>query len=105
MFELSNRGRSSRVTYLWVLQAINVRVQVEFDSRICTRQRHATNQQHDEHDKRECGSDVDHLRDHNTIRQETRLISFGLYDSSEDQATLQMTCFTSDKDVNLLLGE
>ncbi len=48
-------------TYLWILQAREVGVQVELDARASTRQRHATNQQHDEHDERKRGCDVDHL--------------------------------------------
>ncbi|TNN38348.1 hypothetical protein EYF80_051481 [Liparis tanakae] len=48
-------------TYLWVLQTFKVRVQVELDARGRARQRHAPNQQHDEHDERERGRDVDHL--------------------------------------------
>lgn len=50
-------------TYLRVPQATGVWIQVEFDSLTSARQCHATNQQHDEHDKRKRSSDVDHLRD------------------------------------------
>lgn len=48
-------------SYLWVLQPVKVGVQVELDSLAGARQCHATNQQHDEHDKRKRGCDVDHL--------------------------------------------
>lgn len=50
-------------TYLRVPQATGVWIQVEFDSLTGAWQCHATNQQHDEHDKRKRSSDVDHLRD------------------------------------------
>lgn len=60
--------RQHRGTYLWVLQTSEVRVQVELDASRSTWQRHTTNQQHDEHDKRERGCDVDHLREIKTQR-------------------------------------
>lgn len=55
-----------RGTYLWVLQAGEVRVQVELDALASPWQGHTTNQQHNEHDKWECGCDVDHLRETTT---------------------------------------
>lgn len=55
-------------TYLWVLQAVQVRVQVEPDARRSAGQRDAADQQHDEHDEGEGGCDVDHLRGHREVR-------------------------------------
>lgn len=49
-------------TYLWVLQAAEVRVQVELDALTCTRQRQPTNQQHQQHGKWEGGREVDDLQ-------------------------------------------
>lgn len=62
MCSLAGHSDLHRGTYLWVLQASEVRVQVELDACGSTRQRHTTNQQHDEHDKWERGCDVDHLK-------------------------------------------
>lgn len=47
--------------HLWVFEALEVRIQVEFYALRSTWQSYATDQQDDKHDKRECGRDVDNL--------------------------------------------
>lgn len=66
--EQNYRRASWGSSYLWVLQASEVGVQVELDALAGARQRHAADQQHDEHDERERGCDVDHLRKRRTVR-------------------------------------
>lgn len=55
-------GGQAALQYLWVLEATDVGVQVELDACACPRQRQPTNQQHQQHSKRESGRKVDNLQ-------------------------------------------
>lgn len=54
--------------YLWVLEAADVRVQVELDACACTGQRQSTDQKHQKHSKWESGCKVDNLQDTRRIQ-------------------------------------
>lgn len=55
-------GGRAALRYLWVLEATDVRVQVELDACACSRQRQPTNQQHQQHSKRESSREIDNLQ-------------------------------------------
>lgn len=54
-------GLPHPLQYLWIPQAGDVGVQIELDASPCTGQCQSTNQQHQEHGKREGGREVDDL--------------------------------------------
>lgn len=60
--------RYPSLLYLWVLEAGDVRIQVEFDAFSSTWQGQSTDQQHQKHGKRESGSEVDNLQGQEGVR-------------------------------------
>lgn len=64
----ATRTLSTTLPYLWVLEAADVRVQVEFDAFTSTWQGQSTDKQHQKHGKRESGGEVDDLEGQEGVR-------------------------------------